>query len=211
LGHIFDANTLHNLALASALSMLPETLDGRLYLGRVVRRELERGARRFPQANLHKLPDPRWSAYIARFQGLDAQLDALGFTTLEVTSASTRPGEFAFLACLQDEWLMEEGEAEAFTLAAYRGLILYSDEWKVNEEARNYTADHFPCPYFGNGPPSHARVEVHTTAWLLLEAVEKRVVTFQEADAYYLAMREVWPRHPRKTLAQLRDGEGIYW
>ena len=163
-GHIFDSNTLRNLALVDALGLLPQILSGRLCVSRIVREELRRGAWRFPQANVHRLTEPQWAAYIAQFQGLDAQLTGMGFVQLEVTSASTRSEEFTFMTCLQDEQVMEDGEAESFTLAVYRELTLYSDEFKVHKEAQNFTDGHFPCPYPGEElPPSHT-ILVHSTA-----------------------------------------------
>lgn len=209
--HVFDANTLRNLGLVGALELLPRTLDGTLFIGSVVRDELRRGAKRFPVANAKRLVDPKWVEYALRFQQLDARLAQLGFTTIEVSSASTRAGEFAFLACLVDEWVMEEGEAEAFTVAAYRGHTLYSDEWKVMEEARMFGEGNFPCPFPGEAVPTFDSVTVHSTAWILLEAVERDVVTLADAERAYEEMRDIWQRHPQRTLSQLRDGDGHYW
>jgi hypothetical protein len=176
----------------------------------VVREELKQGARVFPQRNLHRLDDPNWATYVARFQGLEAKLNELRCTTLEVTSASTRQGEVAFLTCVQDEEVMEAGEAESFTLAAYRGMVLYSDEYKVYREGENFNAHTFPCPYYGDELPEYD-IAVHSTAWLLLKGIEQDVFSEATAEDYYLAMRDIWPRHPRKTLAELADGDGKYW
>ena len=208
--HIFDANTLRNFALVGALDHLPALVDGDLCIGRVVREELKQGARVFPQRNFHRLDDPNWATYVTRFQGLDAKLNQLRFTTLEVTSASTREGEFAFLTCLHNEEVMEDGEAESFTLAAYRDLVLYSDEYKVYREGDNFSAHDFPCPYHGNELPEYD-ITVHSTAWLLLKGVERGVFAEDTAEDYYLAMRDIWPRHPKKTLVELADGDGKYW
>lgn len=208
--HIFDANTLRNLALADMLQYVPDIVEGICCMGSVVRQELRRGASVYPKRHQHRLADPNWRQYITRFQQLDAELKRLGFQERAVSSASRRAGEFAFLSCLTEEDVMEAGEAEAFTLAVYRDMTLYSDERKVYYEGQAFNAADFPCPYAGDTPPEYD-VTVHSTAWLLLEGVRKGVFDMARAEAAYLEMRTFWQRHPNKTLAQLQAGDGMYW
>ncbi|WP_299429010.1 hypothetical protein [uncultured Meiothermus sp.] len=209
-GHIFDANTLRNFALVGVLDLLPRILPGQLFVGATVRQELHLGVRAFQRNNSDKLGDPAWVAYMTRFQSLDTYLKGLGFRRLAVSTSVAHQAMWNFLACLADEDVMEEGEAESMTLAAFRGLVLYSDELKVFREAENYKNGLFPCPRVGQDPPPHA-VEVHSSAWILLEGVEGGVLSMDDAEEIYLEMEIMWERHPKLSLSSLRSGHGRYW
>lgn len=208
--HIFDANTLRNFALVGALDLLPRILPGQLFVGATVRQELLEGVRAFQRNNLDQLEDPAWVAYVGRFQSLDADLKRLDFKSLAVSTSMAHQAMWNFLACLTDEDVMEEGEAESMTLAAFKGLVLYSDELKVFREAENYREGRFPCPRVGQDPPPHT-VSVHSSAWILLEGVGAGVLEIEDAEDIYREMQVIWERHPGLSLSSLRSGQGRYW
>lgn len=208
--HIFDANTLRNFALVGALDLLPRVLSGQFFVGATVRKELLEGARVFQRNNLDQIGDPSWVTYTDRFQNLDTQMKRLGFKPLAVSTSVAHQGMWSFLACLADEDVMEEGEAESMTLAAFKGLVFYSDELKVFREAKNYEEGLFPCPRVGEDPPPHT-VEVHSSAWILLKGVADLVLPMEQAEDIYAEMRMIWERHPGRTLEELASGKGRYW
>jgi hypothetical protein len=141
---------------------------------------------------------------------MDTEMKRLGFKPLAVSTSIAHQAMWSFLACLADEDVMEEGEAESMTLAAFKGLVLYSDELKVFREAKNYEEGRFPCPRVGEDLPPHT-VEVHSSAWILLKGVESLVLSMNQAEDIYAEMQVIWERHPGKTLNELASGKGRYW
>jgi hypothetical protein len=208
-GHIFDANTPRNLILTATIELLPHICPGDLLVAQTVHGELQRGATRFPRANASALGDPLWAGFVHRFQDMEATLQGTGMQVRSVSTHENHRDMHAFLACLIDEEVMEAGEAEGLALAAFKGFTLYSDEMKVRDVVQDLNAGQLECPYSGDVRPPFLPLEVHTTAWLLQQAVKQGLVEISDAEEVWSQMQIV-ARLPNLSLARVWE-EGRYW
>ena len=190
--------------------MVTKACPGNLYMARSVANEMGLGARRYPEENYHRMPYPPWRDYAARFQACEATLRAAGLRVIAVSESKAHADQLQLLSCFKDEELVELGEAESITLAAYRDLTFYSDERKAKRLADELAVGACACPRAGERRPPYA-VQVHTSAWILLEAGKESKADMQRAEALFDEMRLVWPRHPGVGLAELRRRPRGYW
>lgn len=213
-GHIFDANTLRNLALVDQLDVLPLVCSGTLYRSGVVKDELKRGPPAFERSHHEALRrgHPERSAQLNRFRGLDTALSALQVREVRLTTNAAHQEALKFFVCCQDTEGMDPGEAESLALAATRGWSFYTDDLQAKRATDRFNADQFGCPPYGSDLALHRPVAVHSTVWLLLEAVQCGVRSLADAELAFSQMRDVWDRHPQQTLSQLRQrGSSAYW
>jgi hypothetical protein len=207
-GHIFDANVLRNFLLTGTLALLPKICSGKLYLEEIVYEQLARGKLVYRRVHV-KHPDDPHHLYPERFEALDAALKQCGFIKLSLAQ-SRNAAEQAYLACLVDEDAMDAGDIECLVLAACRGFTLYSDDLGLCREVQVLNAGNSPCPRYGTGAPPHLPVEIHSTAWLLLEGIRHGHLSQTVAEALWREMQSL-ARLPTETLMQLAAGRGRYW
>jgi hypothetical protein len=212
-GHIFDANTLRNFALIDQLPLLPRLCPGTLYRAGIVRDELHRGPAGFERSHRSALwsGDPDRILQYTRFQALEAQLRALGFSVMSVTTNVAHEEALDLFHHCVDVELMDEGEAESLALAALKDLVFYTDDFQAKEAVLAYNAGTFRFPPFGRSVALHRPIPVHSSAWLLDSAVQAGLLGAQDAEAHFLAMRAFWDRHPRQTLTVLKAGPPHLW
>lgn len=214
LGHIFDTNTLRNLALVDQLNILPQVCSGSLYRSGIVKDELDQGAVNFGRAHLEEMRRgrPQRSVQSARFHQLNSTLKQLSVHDVQLTLNAAHADAFQFFGCCVSVEDMDAGEAESFALAATRGWTFYTDDRPAKQAIDRFNAGNFGCPPYGREPQLHRPVPVHSTAWLLLEAINSQVLTTREAEEAFAQMRDIWDRHPQQTLMQLRArGAAAYW
>lgn len=198
--------------LIGAEGLLPRLLVGHLRTAQTVMEELHEGRRVF--GNLHHADiatNPARAAQADRFNRYQSSLATAGVQTLALSDHPAVRDRYQFFACLADEDVMDPGEAECFTHATYRNLILYTDDRGAYEAVEAYNAGACPCPYSGQDAPPHHPVEVHSSAWLLLEGVRLRQLTLTAAEDLWSQMMDVWPRHPGKTLTLMQTQSNSYW
>lgn len=208
--HIFDTNVLRNLAISDILPKLPAILEGDLlYVGSVVLNEFKDGANQFGKQHDHLHDHLQRSECSRRFKrAIKAITNDYGFEVI-TPSLRSRYEEFAYALCLQGE--MDDGEAEAFAIAAHRGMILYSDDLQVRQTALRIADDDFPCPPFPDKPPATS-LTIHSTIWLLKEGVDKQVLTLEEASVAYDLCRSFDVRLPNQSLASIFEhNPDAYW
>ena len=206
-GHIFDTNTLRNFALADALGVLVKVCASRRLVSRAVRSELRRGMHGYARANSDRIAHPPWSLYATRFHGLEAALGQLGFEDAGISDSGEHELQRRILAYLIDGDRLHAGEAESLAIAACSGFAFYTDEAAVHGVGATLWEE------FGDALLAAGRrgpVPVHSSAWILLEAVKSSKLTMDRAEDIFDEMREVWERHPRKTLRALKRVKG-YW
>lgn len=213
-GHVFDTNTLRNLALVDRIGILPRVCGGQLYRSGIVKDELDRGAIAFGRAYQDELQrgSSQRSGQLVRFHRLSATLKELGVQDVRLTLNAAHDEAFQFFGCCVSVEDMDPGEAESFALAATRGWAFYTDDRPAKLAVDRFNAGNFGCPPYGREMQLHRPVPVHSTAWLLLEAIRLEVLTEAEAEEAFSDMRDVWDRHPLQTLARLRErGPSAYW
>ena len=211
--HIFDTNILRNFGLCSAEHVLAQTCSGTLYWSGIVKDELTKGPPAF--ARVHQLElnrgDTDRAQQLATFQRLAASLEQQGFVNLRLNTSARHAEALAFFACCLDEEEMDPGEAESFALAAYRGLTFYTDDLHAYNAITRYNEGMFRCPPYGVALPPYEVVEVHSTPWLLIEAVRQGHLTSMLAEALFREIKQVWYRHPKRSLEELRALPDSYW
>jgi hypothetical protein len=213
--HIFDTGTTRNFLLTESEGLLPPILEGKLFLSNIVNRELSNGANGFLDAYKQEIREgntSRLKQHTAWIE-FEKRLKKVGFQTLGVSQARQHELMLRFFDCITDQEDMDQGEAECFALAAYRGLNFYTDDNQARRIIKEYNQDpaSLRCPPYGADRPPHHPVIFHSTTWLLLEGIRKGIVTKSSAEDIFFAMRSVWGRHPQKTLVALQGLPALYW
>lgn len=205
--HIFDTNVLRNLAISDVLPKLPAILEGDLlYVCGAVFKEFKDGASQFgKQDEFH----PKRNECRQRFKdAVNALTQSHNFQVVKPNLKSNYL-EYAYALCLQGE--MDDGEAEAFAIAAHRDMILYSDDLQVQKTTLRIADDDFPCPPMPNPPPTDS-LTIHSTIWLLKEGIDKQILTTEEATVAYDLLRSFSIRLPDQPLASiLEHNPNAYW
>jgi hypothetical protein len=212
-GHIFDTNVLKNFLLTHLVGLIPKLCPGNLYLPAAVRAELQTMKAEFPRVRASRA-GTLTTADLVYVQQLDQHRSTLGkhgFAPLNILG-SVEPTELDFWACVDALDRIDPGETEGLALAAYRGLTLYSDDQAVVRIAELLANEELGCPPYGTEALPFPRVEVHSSIYLLLRAVEQGLLSENLAERYYREMRnDIGSRLPRMPLAQIRQSPARYW
>lgn len=205
-GHVFDANVLKNFLATGLIPTLAQLCGGPRSVPATVHNvDLAKLRDSFPRFH-HDLPPQQLARYSQRLKRYPQTLLQDDFTVIDVLRGSDA-AEQTLLACEIDEGRIDPGEAECLAIAAYRDRIVYSDDYafKLEVEAINDEVAH--CPRCGQPPLPYRPIDVHGTVYLLLAAVDARLLTHSQADGHYQAMRnDLGSRLPEGTLANLRGG-----
>jgi hypothetical protein len=211
-GHVFDANTLRNFVLIGKANLLPLVCEGTLTWSGIVKDELAKGPKAFKRQFERELlmGDTQRHDHLLAFEKLETTLTDLEFINTRLNTSTAQAEMFLFFVCLVESERMDEGEAESLAFAAYRDRIFYTDDLHAYKAVERYNSGQSRCPPYGANPPPYARVKVHSSAWLLIEAVNQQHLTMKQAEAIFNNMVSVWGRHPRKTLTDLQK-KGLFW
>lgn len=144
-GYVFDANVLKHFLTTGLVSELAQLCPGRRHAPITVYSD-ELAKLRDNFDTLHRdLPLEELTRYSQRLRTYDATLAKHGFTSVNVMAGDDAEAQ-AFLACQEDEDRIDPGEAECLAIAAYRGDIVYSDDYAFKQEVEAVNSSTSPCP-----------------------------------------------------------------
>ena len=184
--HIFDNNVLKNFLLTGQSHLLSHVCPGQLCISKAVKEELHKTKRHFlNRSRPYRQPEATASlAYHA--QQVDAAMQRLEFQELSLMQRGD-PTELELLTCLLDEDRIHSGEIECLVLAVCRGSTIYSDDRGLRDEVKTFnsgTALCLPGETDFRGLP----ITMHSTIWLLIEAIGQGRLDMLEAGKIYDAM-----------------------
>jgi hypothetical protein len=201
---IFDTNVSKNFLLTGHFHLIPKLCPDTRYLPATVYEELVKGQKFYARQGAE---DSSLVKYALLFADLDKQLKASGFVKPNILQSSNAE-EKRFFSHLIAEDRIDPGEIECFALAAYRGFTLYSDDKGLHEEVQAFNSG--TSTFRGN--PPHRPLEIHSTIWLLIKAVETKLLDFRTAGILYDEMRfELKSRLPPYPLNEIIMERSVYW
>lgn len=212
-GHVFDTNVLKNFLLTDLVDLIPKLCPGNLYLPAAVRAELRTMTIEFPRVRASRAGKLSMAdlGYVQRLKQQQATLKSHNFVELGVLH-SANSEEIGFWSCVDKLDRIHPGETEGLALAAYRDLVLYSDDQAVVRIADQLANEELGCPPYGSETPPFPYVDVHSSIYLLLQAVEQNLLAEDVAESRFHEMRnDIGSRLPRMTLTQLRQSPASYW
>lgn len=201
---ILDTVTIRHFIVLGEVATLRHWVGGDLAIPRRVHQELLAGVEKHDAATLSTDPATA-QVRSARFRAYPQQYTALGITVLDSPDVSTlSPGAVKLLATLDAQTLpaIHTGEKEVILQAYETGSRICTDDRGAYLTIQNL--NHHSRP----GVP-HRLLQVVGTPGLLAEQMAAGTLTLAEAETHWAAVQEVWRWAPRKTLAELLDGE--YW
>ncbi len=184
--HIFDNNVLKNFLLPGQSYLLSHVCPGQLCIPEAVKEELNKTRRHFLGRSrpYQQLEATASLAYHA--QQVDAAMQRLEFQGLSLMQRGD-PTELELLTCLLDEDRIHAGEIECLVLAVCRGCTIYSDDTGLRDEVKTFNSGTALCLPGETSFPG-LPITMHSTIWLLIEAIGQGRLDMLDAGRIYDTM-----------------------